>query len=67
MEKLLKEALELIQIANSIEPKYTNIIANIEAAITGKPTSLEDKIDLVLERLTKPKETKKSYAAVVGQ
>ena len=52
--------------ANSIEPKYINIIANIEAAIIGKPISLEDKIDLVLERLIKPKETKKSYAAVAG-
>jgi hypothetical protein len=50
----LAEALQLVKAAQAIDPKFDYIITNLECAIQGKTTTLEQKVDQLLE-ITKAK------------
>jgi hypothetical protein len=45
----LTQALQLVKLAQAIDPKYSYIINSLENAIQGKATTLEHKVDQLLE------------------
>jgi hypothetical protein len=71
----LTEALRLIKLAHAIDPKYSHFVTGLENAIQGKPDTLEQKIDQLLEITKANKSTtplystaaKKGNAASSGQ
>ena len=58
----LQQALLLIKKAQQIDPQLSHLVPSLENAIQGKPTTLEQKIDQLLEQSNSNKQSQPLYS-----